>query len=709
MAKSLVLVAYFISSSLFCIGQQMPILNLVEKADNAYEQFGYLSASEYYLKALAIDSTDLRLIERIGMCYVKLNEPVKAELWLKKVESLSDSISQDLKLILADQLAQNKKYDEARAYLESLDQLPLVQSRLQGSSNYEQFVNAAGRYLIVPLPFNSDEADFGVMYYENGIAFVTSRNKRKWVKNDFNWDKSAFLDFYYYNPSDTTKTLKKVTSLNSSYHEGPGQVYHNGRKITFTRTNTTQFNVKRDKEGVSNLQLYFADRGKKGEDWINIRKFEHNSDAYSLGHPTISQDERVLIFASNKPGGYGGTDLYYATAQTDDKWSEPVNLGNTINTSADEFFPHLKGNMLFFASDGWPGLGGLDIFSIIMQDSIAAGLPVNMGAPINGSRDDFGLIVSDNFRSGYFSSSREESDNIYRFDANFISLSGLVKNLDSSISIDSANVVIMTNAGTQELGGVTNGDGQYEFETTLNGEFVLSAQKKGWVMANSLTINIETMTGGGSLDDLFIYQPKIRFEFFDKSDSSTIEDVELLLTTFDSIIDVPNRDLSYTVIAGSEYILKTVTNKYYARRDTFLIAANAPEFKTLRIPLRKIVQGESIRLENVYYDLNSASLRPESQEELNKLLGFMNDNPGIVVELSAHTDSQGFAPYNKRLSQKRVESVTKYLTENGIDKQRLVSKGYGESKLVNNCSDGVKCSAEQHQENRRTEITILGD
>ncbi|MFY0607481.1 MAG: OmpA family protein [Cyclobacteriaceae bacterium] len=684
-------------------------MNLITKADDAYEKFGYANALKYYHLANDVDDKDLYIIERIARCYIKLNDSQNGEVWLKEYIKRQDGVSQEIQLLLAEQLIQNEKYSDAEILLEQLVPTSLILKRLDGVRNFEKFKIASERYSVKALDFNSESGDFGPMYYEDGLAFVSARDKRKWVRNDYNWDGSAFLDFYYYNPNDSTKTISKISSLNSNYHEGPGHFYDYDRHFVFTRNNAASFRVKRSDEGISNLQIYFANRSKKGEEWGSIRKFEHCKPDFSIGHPTITSDGKLLIFASNMDGGYGGTDLYFSKALSDSTWSEPQNFGSQINTEAEELFPYLRGDLLFFASNGWPGLGGLDVFSIKFIDGVPKGNIENIGSPINSSKDDFGLIIDENYRTGYFATSRDGNDDLYSFQANFVNLTGRVLALNSLNPLDSVEMFLDHKINARVSVGLTNYQGKYSFESTFSDEVDLSAEKDGWVMATPIRLNMTEVVNGGNIEDMYMYRPKLQFVAKDSGDSSIIEDPIFEFSELANNQLVDPSGISYTVDAGRTYILKTSKHEYYAKRDTFFVAKNAPEISTRIIDLKKIVVGESIRLENIYYDLNSASLRQESEAELNKLLRFMNDNPDIVVELSSHTDSRGSAPYNKRLSQRRAESVTKYLRDNGVEKSRLVPKGYGESKLVNNCADGVKCDEERHQENRRTEIKILED
>ncbi len=165
--------------------------------------------------------------------------------------------------------------------------------------------------------------------------------------------------------------------------------------------------------------------------------------------------------------------------------------------------------------------------------------------------------------------------------------------------------------------------------------------------------------------------------------------------------------ISHEVTPGETYELFAAADGFYSKRDTFQVSKTYQGNEAHEVRLKKVVVGESIRLDHIYYDVNSADLRTESEVELDKVVGFMKDNPHLKIELGSHTDSRGSDAYNLRLSQKRAESATQYLIDQGIDKKRIIPKGYGESRPVNRCVNGVSCSAEEHQENRRTEIKIL--
>ncbi|MFT6882541.1 MAG: outer membrane protein OmpA-like peptidoglycan-associated protein [Marinoscillum sp.] len=696
--KYIIICFFVFACSSVSSAQSTITLNTIRLGDNEFEKFAYQNALRYYQYAFETDSTSTKAVARIGLCYVKLNQSLPAELWLKRLSILDTSFSDESKYLLAEQLIKNKKYEEAEGWYQQINSgSELASTRLTGIRSVNRMVADSLQYIVEEVDFNSEQSDFAPMFYEQGIAFVSSRKKSDWVQNTYKWDASDFLDFYYFNENDTINRLGKVKGLNSSYHEGPGQVYNNGKNVAFTRNSLDKKRLNRDNEGVANLNIYFSEKSDEG--WVTPIPFEHNLLDYSSGHPTLNDEGTMLIFSSNMPGGSGGVDLVVSYWNANDSsWSKPVNLGGLINTKGDEMFPFLLDDQkLFFASNGHQGLGGLDIYYVPLLDGQPTGKVVNLGAPINSSQDDFSLIMSSDQKQGYFSSARLGGDDIFQFSANSNLITGVV--MMDSLRLPLANMQVEARNSEDELLIKTTTDEFGHFQILLT---------QG--VASSLVVTASGLRQlpSQSRDTIWMQPAFLKIQVVDALTLQPVENPHFSMNKLNDMSSLTfDRDRFIPIFPGTEYKVVTAAEGYYTHKDTFLTNDTYWGWRTDTIRMKKIVVGESIRLENIYYDVNSANLREESLSELDKLVIFMDDNATIKIELSSHTDSRGRAEYNQSLSQRRAESAYKYLIEHGVDKDRIKPVGYGEGKVINKCVDGIKCSDEEHQENRRTEIKIL--
>ncbi len=683
----------------------------LKSADRAFKDFAYKEALDKYLYLHRKDTSNIYYQYQIAQSYLKLNDSQNTEIWLGKLIEHADSIEINLLYEYAQVLSKNKKYSESAHWYQQFREKGGsggVSQKLEGLNNPDQFYQDQNKFSIKRLTFNTSKSDFSPFYYDEGVAFVSSRSKQKWVKENYTWDGSNYLDFYYFDTADSLN-IRKINGLNSRFHEGPAQVFDDGQKIVFTRNNISGSKLKRNSSGIVNLQIFFAERDSLGK-WGSISSFKFNSMEYSLGHPTISQDGKLLIFAANIPGGMGGTDLYYSWANTDNTWSEPENMGEVINTSDNEMFPFILENQLWFASNGDKGLGGLDIYSVSLSGGKPLSEPKNIGAPINSNQDDFGLITQGNQRKGYFTSNRDGSDDIYSFTADFMEVEGQVLAKGSNKPIKNAEVTLL-NKNKDFITKITTGDdGEFSAEIVKTNTIILEAKKENYLLEQPLIKNISESSGKTILEPVYMFQSILKTTVLDDNSEEPLAGVDLTLTDLrdnNILIPISSEPKEYLIVQGNTYEIVIAKEGYYTKRDTIKTSTNFSGIKEYSTNLKKIIVGESIKLDHIYYDVNSANLRHESELELDKVFIFMQDNPHIKIELGSHTDSRGSASYNLKLSQKRAESATNYLLKQGVDVTRIVPKGYGESQVMNRCSNGVVCSSEEHQQNRRTVIKIL--
>ena len=420
-------------------------------------------------------------------------------------------------------------------------------------------------------------------------------------------------------------------------NQGSIAISPDGNTIIYARGNSTS---SKDLPDVHLFASYFRGGGFTQPIWmpLNEDEFWWNST------PAFSPDGSELYFASNRPGGYGGVDLYKATKLANGDFGNPVNLGPQINTSGNEMFPRMMSDgKFFFASDGHPGFGKLDLF---VAEPSEDGLVIkNLGPKINSVSDDFGIYFTRYPQDGFITSNREGGqgdDDIYYFEDKtpkpkvvnvFLNVTTKEKKDDGTEEIlPQTRVALYDSANKMTGGDFTNQNGRVRFTLAPDQNFSMIASKSG---------------------------------YFSKS------------ITYDTRGKTPRQ----------EDLIQEVTN---ITLDTTIV-------------LDALILEKSIVLDNIYYDLDKADIRPDAAEELDKLVTILKDNPTISIELSSHTDARATDAYNDALSQRRAESAVAYIVSKGIDAERLVAKGYGKRQLI----IANATTEEEHQVNRRTEFKVI--
>ncbi|MFT7033283.1 MAG: outer membrane protein OmpA-like peptidoglycan-associated protein [Cyclobacteriaceae bacterium] len=697
------------------------------RGDKHFYNFAYSTALDYYLDALEKDSTQVLKL-KVAECYKMLNDFLKADDWYHKgLTEHGAEVDPKYKLHYAQALSTEQRYDEAKEWFEEYQKDVGSDSRsgkkIEGLNDMGRFFKDSVYYNIKQVSINSVGLDFSPMWYDEGILFVSSRTDKPFSKTVFNWDQSSYLDVYYAK-SQENGDLESPSifhkKVNTKYHEGPLSFYNDQKNVVFTRNNYFKGKAKKSSDGITKLKLYFADRKKndKGDedDWVNIRPFEYNDDEYSVGHPSITNDGEKMFFSSDMPGGFGGTDIY-VTYLKNGEWGQPKNLGKTINTEGMEVFPYLNGDYLYFSSDGHGGLGGLDLYRATLLNDEAVEFK-NLGHPMSSSFDDFSLIINEDDHYGYFSTNRDDTvyDNIYYFvydkPGDIFVRGTVVDNRDESI-VPESKVKLMDVDGNVLKDTLSDQNGAFEFRLSYRRHYKLNAAKLGYKTIN--TDSIYTAKANDIIEDRILrIEPRevlVSIVAVDKDTRDVISGAAI--TCLDLAMNTgvnlkPNVNaFEFITNLGKKYEMSGSKAGYFANSIQKTIGYDErSDVLRFEIPLEKIVLDKAIELENIYYDLDKSFIRADAAVELDKLVKILVDNPTIKIELGSHTDSRGSDNYNQRLSQRRATSAVEYIVKNGIDKGRIVAKGYGETALVNKCSNGVQCSKEEHQRNRRTEFKV---
>ncbi|HWB62458.1 MAG TPA: carboxypeptidase regulatory-like domain-containing protein, partial [Chitinophagales bacterium] len=474
---------------------------IVKVGDWYFKQFDYLKAIEYYKRALKKDSQNMHVLQKMADSYRLINDWANAETYYGQLVKIENSDVMD-KLYYAEALRANQKYAEAKVYYKMYaDAAPndnSVKERMAGVDKIEELSRDKGFYDIQNLKINSKYSDFGVSFYKDtGIFFCSNRYEETGIKHKDLWTHNSFLQIYQGYKDDSTGQVSKSQllrgkGLDKQYHEGTtsfndkmGELYfdrsnYNGRRAFFAADKTVKLKIFRTN--------WLSDQNKWSDEAVEAVPF--NDKEYSVGHPSLSKDGKTLFFASDKPGGYGGVDIYMCTREIGGQWGTPVNLGPKVNTSGDDMFPFIADDgTLYFASNGHLGLGGLDVFSTSMVKTgnkmVTWTEPENLGYPINTNADDFNYIISKDNKHGYFSSNRpggQGDDDIYSFVKKGVIVNGIVYDAATGLPIEDAQVTMKQE--DVEKGKMKSGkDGDFSFPAIPGQKYIFDATHPGYLPA----------------------------------------------------------------------------------------------------------------------------------------------------------------------------------------------------------------------------------
>ncbi|MFA5329722.1 MAG: OmpA family protein [Prolixibacteraceae bacterium] len=688
------------------------------KADQLYDDFAYSKAVEVYELLHKEDASNSKYIQRLAYSYDKMLAYKKALVYyallvktdINKPEDFYeyaqllriDGNFTDSKTWLEKYMVSFPGDQRAKSQLENINQL----LKLKSDSEKITFKNLSG---------NTRFTDMCPTFYKDGFIYSSAKDSFSMVRNNFDWSNQPFLDLYVTEPGATDNTPEdKVFSkeLNSRFHEGPVCFTSDFNTIYFTRNSFINGKVGRTPQGVNNLKIFIAEYD--GKEWKSIRGLRFNSDQYSVGHPALSPDNKTLYFVSDMPGGLGETDIYKSEWENG-TWGKPLNLGATINTKGKEMFPSVdKDGILYFASNGLPGLGGLDIFAA-KADANGNYMVVNLGEPLNSQYDDFGYVVNMETLSGYFSSNRpggKGADDNYAFAVNEIDLKVLSFDDHSRLILPGAKIELRGEDGKVLDSQVADMNGVANFTVKPGSKYQLVAENASYV-PETKDIKIQgTMFNFEQEDSIFMKQsyPYLTIEIIDKETGLIIPNALLDISEGkydEDELEDNNGIIKMKLNAATDYTFYATSEEYFDKTVKYSSKDKTPGEYSMTIELEKLSTGKQFTLDDLYYDYNKYNIRPDAALVLDKLVKILADNPEIRIEIGSHTDSRGAADYNLKLSQNRSESVVDYLVSKGITRNRLEAKGYGEAQLINKCADGVDCTEAEHQVNRRTVIEIL--
>lgn len=625
---------------------------VLRKADKSFNNIEYLEAIKMYESVVKRGKGTPELFDKLANAYYENAAYVQANKWFSKLNEANPEMSSENLFRYALTLKAVGNLEEANKQLQKFAVANPNQVRAQllvaNKENQPNFEFSA----IKALSINSEVSDYGAILKGDTLIFSSARNQVLSDKPSLRTGQShTNLYKTIKNEAGEFSKPKIFSSSYSIYNEATPAFSSDGKTLFFTQN----VFVKNSKRKLVNdgfiLQKMAVNNGKFTK--LGSISFSQQ-DSVKIAHPAVSPDGKFLYFAADMPGTIGDSDLFKIALNEDGSFGAIEHLDKKINTEGRETFPFItENNTLIFASNGHPGFGGLDLYSLDLNDPTAE--VVSLGAAINSPFDDFAMVINASLTKGYYTSNKPGAmgdDDIYSFDVKVIekpkveeivnvSIKGSIKDDSTNELLGNVNLALLDN-GNNEIGKTkTDDNGNYTFSDVVpNSDYTIKVNK------------------------------------FDKAVRT------IPVTVGDQDLNTPT-----IAVAKNSVIPKVDITKVSAKLGLDVAIA--------------------LKIDQIYFDLNKYDIRPDAKIDLDMLVAYMKLNPNITIEIGSHTDSRDTKEYNLILSQKRAQSTLNYIVSEGIDSSRLIAVGYGESKLVNQCKDGVKCTEEQHQQNRRSTFVIV--
>lgn len=621
--------------------------NVIKKGNQEYNEYAYANAKDSYLKVAKGGNRSTDLFKRLGDSYYFNAEYVKASKWYAKAYDSSTQLESEYLYRYALTLKSSEQYEISDKIMQEFYATKgndLRANLFNNERDYLAEIEAqSGRFKLRKFDYNSSLSDFAPSFYQGDLVFASNRTKGKPMKLIHNWNDQPFLDLYYVNDELENNSVKRMDKSINS-------IYHESTAV-FTKDGNTMYftrnnftNNKYKKDSNGTNRLKLYRAKKEDSNKWTVEELPFNSDEYSVAHPALSIDESTLFFASDMPGTKGLSDIFKVSIEGDG-FGEIKNLGENINTEGRETFPFISSEgKMYYASDGHIGLGGLDVFVTEIDSNGNVGQSFNLGRPINGPDDDFTLILNDKSGSGYFASNRK----------------GGKGNDDIYAFVKTKQIISKCE---QNIEGVV-----LDNETDLP----ISFSKVMLLDDNNKVIDEQEVGADGA----FKFEADCSKQYSIRSKKDGFGMSEKVLTT-------PNK----TGI--------TERNLFMKKKVDLPAPVGTDLAKVLGITI-------------IYFDLDKDFIRPDAEVELRKIIAVMKEYPKLKIDVRSHTDSRDSDAYNMDLSSRRAKSTIDYISNvGGISRSRLSGNGYGETQLVNRCSNGVICSESEHQMNRRSEFIIV--
>lgn len=454
-----------------------------QKADKLFKRLEYVSAAQEYLKLAENGKADGYVHKQLADAYYHMFNATEASKWYAKaIETPQDA---ETYFRYAQMLKAQGKYEEANKQMKTfVSKAPNDQrsKEFNANPNYlPRLMDKQKQYDLKALEINSDKSDFGAVLHQNGLYFASARNG---ARKNYGWTDEPFLDIYKatHNVDGTITNAEPVTELNSKWHDGPVTVSKDGNTIYFASESFKENLYEKEKVSSTTLKMsqvnLFKATNSNGK-WTNITPLPFNSKEYSTSNPSLSSDGKTLYFSSNMPGSMGGVDIWKVAVNQDGSFGTPENLGSKINTEGDESFPFISedNKMLYFASNGRPGFGGYDVFAFDMNKGEAT----NMGKPVNSEKDDFAFTFNKEKNIGFVSSNRGGVDNIYlATPVCGVEVITIVTDAKTGAVLANAKVAIVDEKKNVISTETTNAKGEVTYYVECDKAYTIQASKDGY-------------------------------------------------------------------------------------------------------------------------------------------------------------------------------------------------------------------------------------
>ena len=622
----------------------------LEKANEMYKNFSYVDAIKIYERIAQKGFVNQEMLQSLGNAYYYNAEYKKALPWYEQLfQEGKYKVKPEYYYRYAQTLKSVGDYTQADKMMAKFVELTNANDTraalFEENKDYQTVIkNNSGRFQLNNASVNTENSEYGTAFYGDKIVFAGATDARKAKRGVSQWTGESFYDLYEVEHFDQKLGSRKPfsSSINTQFNESTPVFTKDGNTMYFTRNNYVNRKLGSDIENTILLKILRATKDKNGN-WGDIVEVPFNSDQYNVAHPALSPDEKYLYFASDMPGSFGNSDIFRVEILGDNQYGTPENLGNIINTAGRESFPYIsKDNVLYYSSDGIPGLGGLDIFAVKFNADGSTSKPVNIGMPGNSADDDFCFVFNSDSKIGFLTSNRpggKGKDDIYSFREDKPLLFSCQKNIKGIVKDAKTKAVI------------------------ADAKVILSDK-----------VMKEVSTDQSKTDGTFTFE-KVNCN-------------------------------------DSHYYLRGEKEKYETAEVNVTVGKDEVVYEILLNPRQVAIKkgmdlAKVFEIKEIKFDYNKANIRPDAEVELTKIVEVMREYPKMKIDIRSHTDSRGADSYNLKLSDRRAKATLEWIVKQGIDRKRLKAKGYGETRLVNGCSNGVPCTEEEHQENRRSEFIVV--